>query len=107
MERDPAETKEQLRRLFIGVWRKVSNTTCSRIYPDRLEFDARGTYAGRKSGELEFSFWDSGGFELLTETQVKISTANDAEIVYEYSLSKTELVFTDQHGCVIHYRRAM
>lgn len=91
---------------LIGRWKKVTTTKCSEIYPDVLEFLEYGMYTGMRGEEgKEFSWWDTGEYQVLSESQVKISTANDAEITYEFSISGDVLTFTDNDGCEFQYRR--
>lgn len=89
-----------------GRWRKATTTKCSEIYPDDLEFTESGTYLGEKGGgKGEFTWWDLGEYEVLAENQVKISTANDAEMVYKFSISADVLTFVDKDGCEFQYHR--
>jgi len=63
-------------------------------------------YFGKKgeSGQ-EFTEWDAGGYEVVGEGRVRVSTATDAEITYDFSLSGETLHFTDPDGCRFDYRR--
>lgn len=97
------ESSESQKSL-VGIWKKLTTTKCSEIYPDDLEFTKRGTYVGKKrQGAGEFTWWDSGEYEVLTENQVKISTANDAEIIYRFSIFGNVLTFVDEDGCEFQY----
>lgn len=99
------ETKDRQKRL-VGKWKKITTTRCSEIYPDGLEFRERGIYGGRKGEEgREFTWWDAGEYQVLAKNQIKISTANDAEIVYEFSISGDILTFVDRDECEFQYRR--
>jgi hypothetical protein len=68
----------------------------------------KGIYAGHK-GELgtDFTLWDSGTYRILSENKIKISTANDAEIVYSFSYSNENdtITFSDDNNCQFQYRR--
>lgn len=97
------ESSESQKSL-VGIWKRLTTTKCSEIYPDDLEFTKRGTYVGKKrQGAGEFTWWDSGEYEVLTENQVKISTANDAEIIYRFSIFGNVLTFVDEDGCEFQY----
>lgn len=84
----------------------LGTAECSDIYPDEIELFESGTYEGRK-GEAggEFTLWDAGEYEVLSEDRIKISTANDAEIVYRFAISHDRLTFVDEDGCEFKYRR--
>ena len=92
---------------LVGTWQKVTRSRCSETYPDELEFRANGIYFGRRgdSGQ-EFTVWDAGGYRVLGGDRVRISTANDAQIAYEFSLSGGVLRFVAPDGCRFEYRRA-
>lgn len=89
---------------IVGTWRKTTDDPCAARYPDELEFTDRGVYTGRAAGGLPL--WDAGGYEVLEGGRVRISTANDAEIPYRFSLAGDTLTFTDPEGCRFGYRRA-
>jgi hypothetical protein len=86
-----------------GRWRKATATPCSARYPEELEFDGRGIYTGRGNGD--FVVWDAGGWEMLDDGRVRISTANDAEVPYRFTLVGDRLTFHDPEGCEFAYRR--
>jgi hypothetical protein len=100
MSRTEAEIRQQLE----GRWSKTAAQPCSETYPSQLEFLANGTYRGRK-GSGEFTVWDAGSWEIVDQSQIKISTANDAVIAYRYSLGAGTLTFIDDEGCEFSYRR--
>lgn len=91
---------------LVGRWRKVSSDRCAEAYPDELELRPDGTYGGTKdpSSPLQ-SLWDVGTYELLEPHQVRLSTANDAEIVYRVAASGDTLTLIDPGGCRFEYRR--
>ena len=70
-----------------------------------LELRELGVYVGSK-GPGEFTLWDAGGWQILGEGRVRISTATDAEVAYRFSLSGDRLAFEDAAGCRYEYRRA-
>ena len=99
------ENKDRQQRL-IGKWKKITTTMCSEIYPDGLEFREHGIYGGQKGEEAgEFTLWGAGEYQAVAKNRVKISTANDAEIVYEFSIFGDVLIFVDRDGCEFQYRR--
>jgi hypothetical protein len=98
---------EALRTGLIGLWIKVTKIKCCKLYPDELEFRQHDLYSGRKGEALrEFTLWDSGEYQILSERWLKISTANDAEIAYRFTLSGDVLTFIDKSGCRFRYHRA-
>ena len=90
---------------LIGIWKKVIVSICNEKYPEILEFHQNGTYLGKKEQTGNFSFWDAGEFQIISSTQIKISTANDAEIIYDYSISGNGLTFEDNDNCKFQYQR--
>ena len=92
---------------LVGRWEKLTMSACADAYPDELEVRANGIYEGRKgdAGGGEFTTWDAGIFRPHGST-VTISTANDAHIVYEFTLAGDVLTFVDPAGCRFEYRRA-
>jgi hypothetical protein len=93
---------------LVGGWQKDTVGKCSKHYPDYLEFRETGTYAGR-GAEDQFiqPIWDAGEYALLPENLVRISTANDAEILYQVEIFSDRLVFLDDQGCEFEYRRVL
>ena len=103
---------------IIGKWSKISfspsssssssspQSDCSSIYPDDLEFKNGGIYRGFKGiNKNEFTVWDAGSYEILSREQIKISTANDAEIVYTFSIKDNILNFLDKNKCQFQYQK--
>ncbi len=98
----PIERIDQL----LGSWRKVEDSPRSESYPAELDFLPNGTYAGRAAPDSRFHpLWDSGSFFLECPGQVKISTANDAELSYGCAIDGESITFTDRQGREIRYRR--
>ncbi|MGH9979590.1 MAG: hypothetical protein ACRD8Z_27680, partial [Nitrososphaeraceae archaeon] len=66
-----------------------------------------GIYAGRKAeGARIISYWDAGAYQIVKEDQVRISTANDEEVNYKFSISASNILnFVDSNGCEFKYRR--
>lgn len=97
----PAQTPQ-----LIGNWTKITHSTCSHLYPDTLQFQETGLYTGQMDLPGEFTLWDVGTFEVIDSEQTKISTANDAIVAYEFSISNDVVTFKDADGCEFSYRRA-
>jgi hypothetical protein len=91
-------------KILKGVWEKITLTECSNEYPDLIEFKGAGIYTGsRNSGE--FTIWDAGSYEITSGNSIKISTANDAEINYTFSIDKDKLTFIDGNDCKFIYEK--
>lgn len=90
---------------FIGSWNKITPSECSRAYPDTIRFQENGLYFGHKEPPGTFTRWDAGTFEVVGPRQVKISTANDAILSYEFSIVNDLMTFIDAEGCECSYRR--
>jgi hypothetical protein len=88
-----------------GVWHKTSRSQCAEQYPDRLDIREGGLYFGQKDPAGSFTQWDAGTWEVAGPEQVKMSTANDAVLSYNFLLAGDVLTFTDPQGCEIQYRR--
>ncbi|HSF49986.1 MAG TPA: hypothetical protein VLA74_04420 [Nitrososphaeraceae archaeon] len=92
--------------IIIGKWTKITNSECSNLYPDNLEFKERGIYRGFKGlDKKEFTIWDAGSYEIIDNNQMKISTANDAEILYNFSIHDNTLEFLDENRCKFRYQK--
>jgi hypothetical protein len=94
---------------LFGRWEKQTRDECAATYPEQLEFDERGIYSGKNdenSESLYHPVWDSGGYAVIDERHVRMSTSYDAELPYEFSISQGVLTFRDKAGCEIKYRRA-
>ncbi len=91
---------------LIGVWEKVTDAPCARVYPTRLEFREGGLYAGTGAQAGPVPGWDTGTYNVISATHVRISTLNDAIITYQYSISGDTLTFKDPAGCEFQYRKA-
>jgi hypothetical protein len=96
-------------KIILGNWLKIHHTECSRRYPARLEFRENGVYLVRPEvgATKEHPIWDGGEYEIISEDQIKISTANDAKLIYNFSVSESEggkiLIFLDGQGCKFQY----
>ena len=91
---------------LVGKWTKTSTGQCDQIYPGEIEFFERPRYLGRKSPGQGFIWWDAGGYEVISENQVRLSVATDALTVYRFTISGDVLTFMDGEGCEFQYRRS-
>lgn len=89
----------------IGNWQKVTQSTCSSSYPDHLEFQASGLYFTQKASSSIYTRWDTGSYEIVNPQHIKISTANDAVISYQFSIAENVITFVDPQGCEFQYRK--
>jgi hypothetical protein len=97
-------------KMILGNWIKIHHTECSRRYPARLEFRENGVYLvylEDNDTTKERPLWDGGEYEIISESQIRISTANDAKLTYNFSISKSgggrTLIFLDSQGCKFLY----
>jgi hypothetical protein len=91
---------------LLGRWKKITDTKCSKIYPDYLEFTDMGMYTGKREQETTVHpYWDAGTYQILNEDQVKISTANDAQVIYNFSIIDGTLIFMSADKCEFKYLR--
>ena len=92
-------------RQFVGYWEKITQSTCSRVYPDTIRFQPDGLYHGYSDPPVSYTHWDVGSYEIIDQNQVKVSIANDAVITYTYSMINDVIKFRDSDGCEYSYRR--
>ena len=95
----------QISNPLVGSWRKDGAHNCKMLYPDRIELRANGLYHATSEDRGRHPYWDSGTYEILSPGTVKISTANDAEILYKFNIVDDKLTFEDPAGCRFSYRR--
>jgi hypothetical protein len=92
---------------MLGRWVRVGGGDCADAYPADLEFDSRGIYRGQASPDArQHPVWDSGGYHVVADGRVRISTSTDAEPEYAFSSDGSTLTFTTPDGCVVTYQRA-
>ncbi len=90
--------------LLLGKWNREFGRDAT-MYPEELEFREH-TYRGRNLRDrLNVPYWDAGGYQVLEGNRIRISTANDAQIVYEFRIDGDLLTFSDPSGKTIQYRR--
>jgi hypothetical protein len=97
-------------KIILGNWLKIHQTECSWRYPARLEFRENGVYLVHLEEDdtaKEHPIWDGGEYEIISEGKIKISTANDAKLIYNFSVTESEggriLIFLDSQGCKFQY----
>jgi hypothetical protein len=88
-----------------GTWKKASAEQCAEKYPDEIEFEERPRFLARKGPNQRFIWWDVGGYEIIGNDRVKISTATDEQVTYTVKLEGHRLEFTDDEGCTFAYLR--
>jgi hypothetical protein len=84
-------------RGVIGAWQRAGSFADD-LYPDRLVFSEKGLYRGEKDELGMFTLWDVGTYDLVSDGEVAISTANDAVVRYRYVLDGDHLTFADVTG---------
>lgn len=90
-----------------GVWRKqAGGAACAAAYPAQLEFRDDGQYRGQSDPPGEYTVWDVGTYESAGVGQVRLSTANDARVVYRVRLQGDRLTVADPASCEVVYVRA-
>lgn len=89
-----------------GSWQKISTNDCSQLYPSTLQFVTDQAYSGQPAPGQEFTLWDVGEYSIISDREIKISTANDAMPTYQYSLSGDILMFLDAKNCEFKYRKS-
>lgn len=90
---------------LVGTWTKADSPPCAGLYPSVLSFQANGLYRGQPTPPGEFTTWDVGTWKLAEQGRMALSTANDAVMTYDYTLSGGTLAFSDADGCRFTYRR--
>lgn len=89
-----------------GKWIKITRSRCSELYPDELDFHETGIYFGKKGEETRhFTIWDAGDYYIISDDLIKISTANDEEITYQFWIDGRTLKFKDNKGCEFSYKK--
>lgn len=96
---------KQQRAKFIGIWEKITDLPCSKVYPTLIEFSENGLYSGTGAQPGRSPGWDIGTWEIVSQTQVNISTVHDAIIAYKFTISNDILTFVDPDGCEFKYQK--
>lgn len=89
-----------------GTWLRGTTSPGNDDYPDHIEFKENGLYFGKKKEPNTFTWWDVGTYEVVSDNVVKISTANDAMITYQFTISGDTLRFVEPQGRTLEYCRA-
>ena len=88
-----------------GRWERIAGGgPCSEPYPDRIAFQSGGLYQA-SSEPARFTLWDVGTYEVTGPNRVKLSTANDAVVAYEFAIAGDSLTFIAPDACRIGYRK--
>jgi hypothetical protein len=91
---------------LIGTWEKVSGDPKSDVYPRILTFKENGLYTGTgASPSAEKPWWDIGTFDIVSGDEIKISTANDMMVTYQFNIEENTLTFIDPEKCRFSYRK--
>lgn len=90
---------------ILGKWIKLTRSECSEQYPEELFFQTLNIYFGKTGDEKKFVIWDAGEYYILSDDLIKISTANDKEIIYHFKISDNVLKFRDDEGCEFSYEK--
>jgi hypothetical protein len=88
-----------------GAWNRLEGTPCGAPYPASLRFEANGLYRGEADPPGAFTIWDVGTWRVDSHGRITLSTANDAVISYEATLSGEVLTIVVPDGCELRYRR--
>jgi hypothetical protein len=96
-----------MNKIFVGRWEKLPGPPCSETYPDHIEFRENGLYFGHREPAGTYCLWDAGTFEVVSPSQVKISTAYDAVITYGFTTSNDVVTFVAPDQCQFQYKRAV
>jgi YD repeat-containing protein len=91
---------------LIGSWHKAGDVACAAGYAAHLRIEAGGLYFGSTEPPGEFTWWDGGTWRVIAQGQLALSTANDAVVLYTYTLQDDTLTIVDAAGCRFSYRRA-
>ena len=97
---------QAIRQQLTGRWRRVTASSSSVPYPDEISFAPNGLYHGTRGEDgRDFTVWDVGRTDILSDHEIRISTANDKEIVYRFHLAADDLTITDAESAELTYRR--
>jgi len=88
-----------------GSWKRTTEDKQALKYPRFLEFRDWGLYSASQDENGLNPLWDAGTWEIVSPSKVKISTNNDAEILYQFYVRGDKLVFTDNDKIRITYQR--
>lgn len=92
---------------LVGSWQKVTDSVCSRLYPNLLQFRENGLYFGQMDAQGGYTLWDAGAYQVIEAGTLELSTANDALVRYRFWLADERLMFVDANGCRFEYQRTI
>ena len=99
------KTQNEMTNNLLGFWQKISNDDCGKAYPGILEFKEKGLYFAHKSENDTYTIWDVGTYSLDGDTKIKLSTANDAVISYNYAVLGDKITFEVSDSCTVTYQK--
>ena len=86
-----------------GSWRKALSDSADTNFPDCVEFFGDGTYrAGYHSARR--GAWDEASYDLLEDGRLRIETANDRKVSYDFELRAQQLVISIGNEKVLYQR---
>ena len=88
-----------------GRWKRVTQSPCETQYPLTLEL-REATFLGGKGPGQRFIVWDAGQYEIVDASHIKLQTASDELVVYQFHLSGDTVTFRDPSNCQFQYRRS-
>ena len=95
----------ELTARLLGKWERATDSPCAQRYPLQLTFQPNGLYFTGPRVEGVFTIWDVGTYQVVSLTEIRISTANDAIVTYRFSSTETSISFEDPDRCRFEYRR--
>jgi hypothetical protein len=102
--RQPVKEVQSETNALVGSWEKISQTKCSQIYPDVIEFSPNGVYQTQSEVTAIQMAWDAGTYEVDRQI-VKISNALEVSKNYRFVIKNEMVTFEDDQGCRFPYRR--
>lgn len=90
---------------LVGLWEKITDSSCSSAYPRQLRFANNGLYSSSGAGAGPSPGWDAGTWRPAEPDRVEISVSNDALVNYHFHVSGSTVTFVDPWNCTFTYRR--
>ncbi|MDF2734761.1 MAG: hypothetical protein K0S97_1384 [Chloroflexota bacterium] len=89
---------------IVGTW--IRQEPDAAPYPDEITFDPDGIYSGKKAfGSRVASKLDSGVFDRIDKTSIRMSTATDRDETFALDVSEDDLKLVDEDGKELSYKR--
>jgi len=89
-----------------GTWKKITESKCSKIYPELIDFKSNNIFSAKNEKESTIHpVWDSGSYDLINSDKIKISTSYDAVLTYHYEIRNGILEFKDDSECTFQYKK--